>query len=152
MYRTQPNRTNKRVANQSATHAEMIVAAEQELAAFVASVRELHGFEQAMLSADDWLEELALMDRLPGSTTDGWRLVTVAASARLASRITHAHRQPAPVVASNEGKLPTTALSNNFPTASRGVMRPSQPIQPGNRGVARHAVQRPLKSAISKLS
>jgi hypothetical protein len=150
--RTQPNPTNKRAANQSATQAEMIVAAEQEFAAFVASVRELHGFEQAMLSAEDWLEELALMDRLPGSTTDGWRLVTVAASERLASRLTHAQRRPTPVVAPNDGKLPTRALSNSFRTASPGVMPPSQPSQPGNRGVARHAVQRPLKSSLSKLS
>jgi hypothetical protein len=130
----------------------MMAAAEQKLAAFVASVRELHGFEQAMLSAEDWLEELALMDRLPGSTTGGWRRVTVAASARLASRLTHAQRRPTPVVASNDGKLPTTALSNSFPTASPGVMPPSQPSQPGNRGVARHAVQRPLKLFLSKLS
>ncbi len=66
----------------------MMAAAEQELAAFVASVRELHGPEQAMLSAEDWLEELALMDRLPGSTIRDWRRVTVAAAARLASRLT----------------------------------------------------------------
>ena len=152
MYRAQPNPTNKRAANQSATHAEMMAAAEQELAAFVASVRELHGFGQAMLSADDWLEELALMDRLPGSTTDGWRLVTVAASARLASRVTLAQRRPTPVVSSIDGKAPTTASSNSFPTASPGVMPLSQPSQPGNRGVARHAVQRPLKLFLSKLS
>jgi hypothetical protein len=129
VYRTQLNPTNKRAADQSATQAEMMAAAEQELAAFVASVGELHGFDQAMLSAEDWLEELALMDRLPGSTTDGWRLVTVAASARLASRLTHAQRRPTPVVASNDGKLPTTALSNSFPTASPGVMPSSHPME-----------------------
>jgi hypothetical protein len=152
VYRAQPNPINKRADNHTPTCAEMVATAEQELAAFVAAVRELYGSEQAMLSAEDWLEELALMDRLPGSTTDGWRLVTVAASARLASRLTHAQRQPTPVVASNDGKLPTTALSNSFPTASPGVMLPSQASQPGNRGVARHTVQSPLKSFLPKLS
>jgi len=152
MYRTQPNPTNKRVANQSATQAEMMGAAEQELAAFVSAVRELYGFEQVGLAAEDWIEELVLMDSGPRSTTRDWRLVTVAASARLASRLTHAQRRPTPVVASNDGKLPTIPLSNSFPTTSPGVMPPSQPSQPGNRGVARHAVQRPLKSFLSKLS
>ena len=88
MDQVQPNPTNKREVNQSATQPEMMAAAEQELAAFVAAVRELYGSEQAGFSAEDWLEELALRDSLSTSTTCDWRLVTVAASARLASRVT----------------------------------------------------------------
>lgn len=152
MYRAQPNPINQRADNHTPTCALMVTTAEQELAAFVAAVTELYGSEQAGFSAEDWLEELALRDSLPTSTTRDWRLVTVAASARLASRLTLAQRRSTPAVASIDGKLPTTASSNSFPTVSPGVMPSSQPSQPGNRGVARHAVQRPRKSFLSKLS
>jgi hypothetical protein len=61
-------------------------SAEQELAAFFNAVKQLFGSEQAELSAKDWLDELAGIDGLPSSTRD-WRLVTVRASARLATRV-----------------------------------------------------------------
>ena len=61
--------------------------AERELSSFIAAVTELCGREQAMLSANDWLYELELMDSPPRSQERDWRAVTIAASARLASRI-----------------------------------------------------------------
>ena len=61
-------------------------AAEQELAAFFNAVKQLFGREQAELSAKDWLDELARIDGLSSSTRD-WRLVTIKASARLATRV-----------------------------------------------------------------
>jgi hypothetical protein len=59
--------------------------AERELAAFFSAVTELFGSEQARLSAEDWLHELAAMNSLPASTRD-WRRITVEAAKRLARR------------------------------------------------------------------
>ena len=47
---------------------EQMQMAELELSAFISAVKELHGPEQAQLSAVDWLDELELMDSQPGST------------------------------------------------------------------------------------
>jgi hypothetical protein len=58
----------------------------REFFSFIAAVTELYGPEQATLSAKDWLEELELMDSPSSSTKRYWRAVTIAASARLASR------------------------------------------------------------------
>jgi hypothetical protein len=63
-----------------------IKAAEQELAAFFNAVTQLFGREQAELSAEDWLHELAEVDGLSYSTRD-WRLLTLKASNRLATRM-----------------------------------------------------------------
>jgi hypothetical protein len=61
--------------------------AERELSAFIAAVAELSGPEQARLSAEDWLDESELMDSPYRSTRRDWRTVTIAASARLATRL-----------------------------------------------------------------
>ena len=61
--------------------------AERELSSFIAAVTELYGGEQARLSANDWLDESELMDSPPRSEVRDWRAVTIAASARLASRV-----------------------------------------------------------------
>ena len=68
--------------------------AERELSAFIGAVRELFGPQQAMISAEDWLEEAELLDSPPRSISRDWRAVTVAASARLASRLNVALRCP----------------------------------------------------------
>ena len=60
--------------------------AERHLAAFARAVHELYGAEQARQSAEDWLEELELMDWLEGEAPN-WRQITIAAAARLADRI-----------------------------------------------------------------
>lgn len=67
------------------TCAELLKMAQLELAAFLSAVTELFGREQAMLSAKDWLQELADND-LPASTRE-WRRITVNVSARLAGRV-----------------------------------------------------------------
>lgn len=72
----------------SATYSDQTYLAERELASFISAVKELFGPEQAVRSADDWLDESELMDSPPRSTSRDWRAVTVAASARLASRLT----------------------------------------------------------------
>ena len=77
----------------NSTCADRIHLAERELASFVAAVRELFGQEQALLSANDWLNEYELMDTPPRSTSLDWRVITVAASARLANRLSIARDQ-----------------------------------------------------------
>ena len=69
------------------TFAKLMTMAERELGAFISAVTELFGSEQARLAAEDWLEELVLMEALPGLTRGDWRLITIAASARLANRV-----------------------------------------------------------------
>ena len=61
--------------------------AERELGAFMRAVTQLFGPEQAVLAAEDWVDELESMDALPGPATRDWGSVTVAASARLAGRL-----------------------------------------------------------------
>jgi len=67
--------------------ADQIHLAERELSAFIAAVAELFGADQARMSAEDWLEELELMDVSPRSTHRDWHAITIAASARLANRL-----------------------------------------------------------------
>jgi hypothetical protein len=66
--------------------------AERELSSFIAAVTELYGPEQARLSEKEWLDESELMDEPPYSTDRNWRAVTIAASARLANRVTAASK------------------------------------------------------------
>ena len=72
----------------SRADADLMVIAERELGAFITAVTELFGPEQARLAAEDWIDELELMDALPGPTRREWASVTVAASAQLARRLT----------------------------------------------------------------
>jgi hypothetical protein len=77
--------TNKSFSDwRYADHAHL---AERELFAFVCAVVELFGFEQAEISAEDWLDESELIDAAPRCTDRDWRSITVAASARLARRL-----------------------------------------------------------------
>jgi hypothetical protein len=68
-------------------YTEQMHLAERELSAFVAAVRASYGPEEAELSAEDWIEESELMDSSPRSEVRNWRAVTIAASARLAGRV-----------------------------------------------------------------
>jgi hypothetical protein len=68
--------------------AEQMHIAERELSAFLRAVTQLYGSEEAKLAAEDWLEESAAIDALPRSTNWNWRAVTIAASSRLANRLT----------------------------------------------------------------
>jgi hypothetical protein len=66
---------------------EQTQLAERELASFVSAVMTSYGAEQARLSAEDWLDELGLIDSLPLSKESDWRVVTIVASVRLAARL-----------------------------------------------------------------
>ena len=81
-----------RIATQSHRHSEWTnqqqnSRAEHELGSFVSAVAKLYGPEEARLSAQDWLEELELSDSPPSSPGESWRAVTIAASIRLARRL-----------------------------------------------------------------
>ena len=100
----------------NSTCADQIQLAERELASFIGAVKELFGPEQALLSADDWLEEFELMDSASRHTSRDWRAVTVAASARLASRLTVARDRRA-LAASPDTKVSPIPSSNCFTCA-----------------------------------
>jgi hypothetical protein len=68
--------------------------AERQFLAFTKAATELFGPEYTKSSAEDWLNEVATMECLPGPASAEWRLVTVAALARLAIRMTVALRCP----------------------------------------------------------
>jgi len=76
----------------NSTYEDQIHLAERELTAFILAVTELFGPEEARLSAEEWVDESDLMDSPPRSISRDWRAVTVAASARLASRLNIALR------------------------------------------------------------
>ncbi len=77
----------------NSTYADQMHIAERELSAFIRAVTQLFGSEEARLSAEDWLDESELMDSRPPST-NRWRAVTIAASAKLANRLAVAqHRR-----------------------------------------------------------
>jgi hypothetical protein len=73
---------------------ERVYMAGNELSSFIAAVTELYGQEEAELAATDWLEELELMNTPPSSTKRYWRTVTIAASARLAGRLSEGRLDP----------------------------------------------------------
>jgi len=76
--------------------ARLLPVAERHLAAFAQAVNGFYGPEQARQSAEDWLEELELMDWLQGEAPN-WRQITIAAAARLADRIdTQSETDPGP--------------------------------------------------------
>ncbi|MGA8300890.1 MAG: hypothetical protein WCB53_19590 [Terriglobales bacterium] len=98
------------------TYTDQVHLAERELASFIGAVKELFGPEQALLSADDWLDESELVDCPPRSTGRDWRAVTVAASARLANRVTAARDRQTPAL-SPDPKVSAILLSNCFASA-----------------------------------
>jgi hypothetical protein len=97
----------------NSTYADEIHLAERELASFIGAVTELFGPAQAQLSADDWLGESEVMDSPPRSTSRDWRAVTVAAVARLASRLTVA-RDSRVVAASTDAQVSLIPFPNCF--------------------------------------
>jgi hypothetical protein len=102
----------------NSTCEDQIEMAERELSAFIRAVTELFGPEQARLSTEDWLDESERMHGPPRATSRDWRAVTVAASARLASRGTLAedHRTRA---ASTDTEVSPIRSSNCFASVRR---------------------------------
>jgi hypothetical protein len=107
---------NKDESFDNLTYADQVHLAERELASFIVAVKELFGPEKALLSADDWLDESELMDCPPRSTSRDWRAVTVAASARLASRVTGARDRRTPA-SSTDPKVSPILSSNCLASA-----------------------------------
>jgi len=97
----------------NSTYANQMHIAERELSAFIRAVTQLFGSEEAKLSAEDWLNESVLMDSPARSTNRNWRAVTIAASARLANRLTVAP-DPGTLVASTDTKVSPIPSSNCF--------------------------------------
>jgi hypothetical protein len=87
MHETQTKVVDELRDSDGPTLAMLITIAEREFGAFISAVTELFGSEQARLATEDWLDELVLMDTLPGLTSRDWRSITIAASARLANRV-----------------------------------------------------------------
>ena len=87
MHETQTRVVDELTNSDGPAFAKLMTMAERELGAFISAVTELFGSEQARLAAEDWLDELVLMETLPGLTSRDWRLITIAASARLATRV-----------------------------------------------------------------
>ena len=87
MHETQTRVVDELTNSDGPTFAKLMTMAERELGAFISAVTELFSSEQARLAAEDWLDELVLMEALPGLTSRDWRLITIAASARLANRL-----------------------------------------------------------------
>jgi hypothetical protein len=87
MHETQTRVVDELTNGDGPTFAKLMTMAERELGAFISAVTDLFGSEQARLSAEDWLDELVLMEALPGLTSRDCRLFTIAASARLANRV-----------------------------------------------------------------
>jgi hypothetical protein len=85
-------------------YANQMHIAESELSAFLMAVQKLYGPEQARMSAENWVDEADLLDSPPLSTARNWRAVTVAASARLATRLSVAGRLTTALTLSTDGK------------------------------------------------
>jgi hypothetical protein len=85
--KAEANSTNSQERFRNSNCSDEMDMAERELSAFIAAVTQLFGPDEAKLSAEDWLDELELMDNQPRSTRQNWRAVTIAASARLADRL-----------------------------------------------------------------
>jgi len=94
--------------------ADLMAIAERELGAFIRAVTELFGPEQARLAAEDWVDELELMDALPGPTRRDWGSVTVAAAAQLARRLNPNLDPATPRAASTDTKVSPIPSSNCF--------------------------------------
>ena len=98
----------------SPADADLMVIAERELRAFMRAVTELFGPERARLAAEDWVDELELMDALPGPTGRDWGSVSIAASAQVASRLNTDVGRPTPRAASTDTKVSPIPSSNCF--------------------------------------
>jgi hypothetical protein len=93
---------------------EQMRLAERELSAFIMAVTERFGPAQARVSTQDWLDEAEIIDAPPRSTGRDWRSVTIAASARLASRIDAAQYRQKSLTASSATKVSPARSSNCF--------------------------------------
>src|SRR5947209_65936 len=78
---------NEQESFSDSIYEEQTRMAERELSSFISAVTELYGPAEARLSKNDWLEEFESIYSAPIPTGRTWRSVTIAASARLAGRL-----------------------------------------------------------------
>ena len=88
MHELQRTRVNEWTDGYAPPCNRLTVSARREFEEFTRAVAELFGPDQARLSAEDWLNEVALKGSLPAPRSHEWRLVTLAALTRLAIRMT----------------------------------------------------------------
>ena len=105
---------HREVSVRNSTCEDQINMAVRELSAFIRAVTDLFGPEQARLASEDWLDESELLMDSPALASNrDWRAVTVAASARLAARVT-IRRTPA---SSTDPNISPILSSNCFASA-----------------------------------
>ncbi|MGA8619491.1 MAG: hypothetical protein WB660_13370 [Candidatus Sulfotelmatobacter sp.] len=94
------NRLARHKPSKNSNHpcSDLTTMAERELSAFFNAITQLFGWEQAELSAEDWLHELIEIDGLPASTRE-WRLITTKVLTRLASRVSASSLSTEPQIA-----------------------------------------------------
>lgn len=68
--------------------------AERQLESLMSVLTNLYGSEQARISAEDWIDEFESMDAPPESSAREWRVITIAAASRLASRLREMGSEP----------------------------------------------------------
>ena len=83
-----PEHTNGGVAIEEDKRASV---PRQAMLEFIHAASSMLGPGVAGFLEDLWLDELASMEYLPSSTSDDWRLVSLAASARLAGKLIQVH-------------------------------------------------------------
>jgi hypothetical protein len=84
---------------------------ERELSAFLQAVTEAFGTAQAESASEDWLGEAELMDAPPRSTCRDWRAVTIAATARLSTRIDGSRLQNSLFASIDTGAMPGSSVN-----------------------------------------
>jgi hypothetical protein len=67
---------------------QLVARGERELAAFIRSVTESFGVEQARVATEDWLEAVTLLDCDSPRPSHSWRLITIAATTQFVHRVT----------------------------------------------------------------
>ena len=71
---------------------ESISEPERELNSFIESMMSLVGAGASGSLTELWLDELACMERVPGSENFNWRMVSASASVKLAGKVTGSQR------------------------------------------------------------
>ncbi len=92
---------SKSPMNRDRVCGDLMTMAERELSAFFTAVTELFGSEQAEASAEDWLGELMASNDLPASTRE-WRMLSITAAGRLATRVNASTYQNSRLASSNK--------------------------------------------------
>jgi hypothetical protein len=102
MRHRESKQTGRQLEEIALFHANLIILAERELAAFAGAVSELFGPEQARVSTAEWIDELESLNWPARPGVSDFRRITTAASARLA------HRQLIPCFIQSKGEASHT--------------------------------------------